>query len=132
MDIIHSRLTYLSNGWTHADFNLSRTMPLVIDNIRIYVIGLVRTLVWSLINLAGMSSNSVLLNQLGWHNPLYKKDMYQPVWHHWWLFCKLLANSRGNIKYIGGGGNFSTRFAATVVREKTLKTFTISFNLWLL
>ena len=44
LDIIHSRLTYLSNGWTHAEFNLSRTMPLVIDNIRIYVIGLVRTL----------------------------------------------------------------------------------------
>ena len=47
---------------THADFNLSWTMPLVIDNIRIYVIGLVRALAWSLINLAGMSYNSVLLN----------------------------------------------------------------------
>ena len=46
---------------------------------------------------------------------------------------KLLENSRGKIKYIEGVGNFSTRFAATVVREKeTLKTFAISFNLWLL
>ena len=63
---------------------------------------------------------------------IYKVDGYRTYFNLQGITdkstVKLLEKSRGNMNLFGDGGNFSTSFAATVVK-KLLKMFAMSFKL---